>query len=212
MIETAPAPTDLASPRPRWWLLLVVVLVVGAGGGVLTEWAQGVLDDPWAMWANSIAAWCLPAFLVGALARRPGTAVAAAVATEFLLVGSYYAAQLVQDLPVRSSVVGIWLVGGVLAGAVFGTAGAWWRRGDVPGATVGAALISGVLVMEGCYRAQAFPWQGASGVVMAVAGAVLALLLGRTWRQRAQVLGLLVLVVPLGWLGVHLVNGAFAAV
>ena len=210
MIDTVARPAPAPAPPLRWWLPLVVLLL-GVGVGVGTEWAQGVLDDPWAMWANSVAAWCLAAFAVGALAGRVRWAVAAAVATELVLVGSYYTAQTVQLLPVDRVTVAGWLLAGVAAGVVFGTAGQWWRRGAGRRATVGAAVVSGVLVMEGLYRAVQFPWQGSSGVVMAVVGVALALLLGRSTRQRGAVLGLLVAVVPLGWLATELVNAAFAA-
>jgi hypothetical protein len=210
VIDTVDRPAPVPVAGHRWWLP-VVVLLLGVGGGVLTEWAQGVLDDPWAAWANSVAAWCLVGALVGALSGGVRVAAAAAVATELLLVASYYAAQAVQLLPVDEVTVVEWLVAGVPAGVVFGTAGQWWRRGAGRSATVAAAVISGVLVMEGSYRAVAFPWQGSSGVVMAVVGVVLALLLGRSWRQRAAVLGLLVAVVPLGWLATELVNAALAA-
>ncbi|MBB3674891.1 DUF6518 family protein [Modestobacter versicolor] len=209
MIDTAPAPAEVTQTAPRWWLP-VVVLLLGAGGGVLTEWLQGVLDDPWAAWANSVAAWCLPAFAVGALAGRVRVAVVAAVATELLLVGSYYVSQYAQLLPVDGVTVAGWLVAGVLAGVVFGVAGHWWRAGEPRTAVAGAALMSGAVVGEGLYRAVAFPWQGSSGAVMAAAGVVLAVLLGRTWRQRLTVLGLLAAVVPLAWLGTVVVDAAFA--
>ena len=208
VIETAVRPTS-AGPLRLW--LPAVVLLLGVGVGVGTEWAQGVLDDPWAMWANSVAAWCLPAALVGALAGGTRSATVAAVVTEVLLVASYYAAQSLQLLPVAGVTVAGWLLAGVAAGVVFGVAGQWWRSRDRRRATVGAALVSGVLVAEGLYRAVEFPWQGSSGVVMTVVGVVLGLLLGRSWAQRAAVLGLLVAVVPLAWLGTELVNAAFAA-
>ena len=203
---TTPAP---AAPQPRWWLP-PVVLLLGVGVGVGTEWAQGVLGDPWAAWANSVAVWCLVAFAVGAVSGGPRVAAAAGVAVELLLVGSYYAAQAVQLLPVDRVTVAGWLVAGVVAGVVFGTAGHWWRRGAGRRATAAVALAAGVLMGEGLYRAVQFPWQGSSGAVMTGAGVVLALVLARSWRQRAVVLGLLVAVVPLGWLGTELVNALFA--
>ncbi|MGY1845667.1 DUF6518 family protein [Modestobacter sp. SYSU DS0875] len=201
--------TQVTAGPARWWLPLLV-LVLGAGGGVATEWAQGALGDPWAAWANSVAAWCLPAFAVGALARRWRGAVTAAVATELLLVGGYYAAQAVQLLPVRPVTVVVWLVAGVAAGLVFGTAGWWWRSCGPRRAVAGVTLLAGVLVQEGVYRQVHFPWQGASGWVMVAAGLVVALL-ARTARQRLAVLGLLAVVVPAGWAGTELVNALLAA-
>lgn len=210
MIDTAARPAPAPAAPVRWWLPLAV-LVLGVGGGVLTEWAQGVLPDPWGAWANSVAAWCLIAFLVGAISGGVRTAIAAAVATELLLVGGYHAAQSVQLLPVNRVTVVEWLLAGVVAGVVFGTAGQWWRRATGWRSTVAVAVAGGVLVTEGVHRAVRFPWQGSSGVVMVVAGALLALLLARSWRQRALVAGLLVAVVPLGWLATELVDAALSA-
>ena len=100
VVESAVRPAP-AGPRHPW--LPAVVLLLGVGVGVGTEWALGVLDDPWAMWANSVAAWCLPAAVVGALAGGTRSATVAAVATEVLLVASYYAARSLQSLPVEAS-------------------------------------------------------------------------------------------------------------
>lgn len=190
---------------------MLVVLLAGVGGGVLTEWLQGVLAGPWAAWANSVATWCLVAFAVGALSARARAAVLAGIAVELLLVGSYYVAQLAQELPVVPVTVAGWLLAGVVGGTVFGTAGRWWRAGQPPWALAGAALTSGVVVAEGLYRAVRFPWQGSAGVLMVAVGVALALLLGRSWRQRAVVLGALALVVPLGWLGTVVVDAVFTA-
>ncbi|TYP90393.1 DUF6518 family protein [Blastococcus xanthinilyticus] len=204
--------SGIRRPRPApSWLIALVVSVLGVGGGALTEHLQGVLDDPWAMWANSVAAWCVPAFAAGAMAVRLPVAVVAGIVTELLLVTSYYVTQSAQGVPHATSTAVGWLVAGVVAGVVFGVAGAWWRTGDARRGTLSVALLAGVLVSEGLVRAVRFPWQGSSGVIMAAAGVVIALLLGRSWRQRAAVLGLLVVIVPLGLLGMELVDRAFAA-
>jgi hypothetical protein len=197
-------------PAPAW-ALATVVLVLGIGGGVLTEHLQGVLEDPWAAWANSVAAWCLPAFAVGALAARPRAATAAGVGVELLLVSGYYAAQGAQGYPVVAATLVGWLGAGVIAGVLFGLAGSWWRASTPRLDTVGIALLSGVLVSEGLVRAVRFPWQGSSGVVMAAAGVLVAVVLGRSWRQRLVVVALLLLVVPLGLAGDALANQLFAA-
>jgi hypothetical protein len=207
-----PAPVVARGSRPApTWVVSAAVLVLGVGGGALTEHLQGVLDDPWAMWANSVAAWCVPAFAVGGLALRMPVALVAGVATELLLVTSYYVTQSAQDVPHATSTATGWLAAGVLAGVVFGIAGAWWRSGEHRRATVGVALLAGVLVSEGLVRAVRFPWQGASGVIMAAVGLALALVLVRSCRQRVTVVGLLIAVVPLGLLGTEVVDRVFAA-
>ncbi|MGY2066574.1 DUF6518 family protein [Blastococcus sp. SYSU DS0619] len=202
--------TRRTQPAP-WSVLALAVLVLGTGGGVLTEHLQGVLDGPWAMWANSVAAWCVPAFAVGALAVRVLVAAVAGVVTELLLVTSYYVTQSAQDVPHATSTAVGWLAAGVVAGMVFGIAGAWWRAGEGWRGSVAVALLAGVLVSEGLMRAVRFPWQGSSGVIMAAVGVVVALLLGRSWRQRLAALALLAVVVPLGLLGTEIVDRVFAA-
>lgn len=193
---------------PGAWWLAVIVVVLGLGGGALTQVAQGVLDDPWAAWANSIAAWCLPAFVVGALAVRRGRATAAGVVTLLLLVIGYYAMRLVADdieLPPERTLL-VWTLGAVAGGVVFGLAGAWWRAADVRLQVLGAALISAVLVGEGIQRQVMFPWQGNSGLIMVGAGIVLAFALARSTRQKALIPLLAAAVVPLGLAGIWLTN------
>lgn len=209
MLTAVPAP-QRATPRPSGRGLLLFVLLAGVGGGVLTEILQGVLVDPWAAWANSVAVWCGVGFAVGATARGPRVAAAAAVATEMLLVSAYYGAQVASGLPLSPSTVMGWLVAGVVAGIAFGLAGWAWRQGDARWSVAGAALLGGVLVAEGWVRAVRFPWQGSSGVVMIGVGVALVLTLGRTWRQRLAGVGLLAIVVPLGWAGIELVDALFA--
>jgi hypothetical protein len=133
------------------------------------------------------------------------------LAVQFLLVTGYYVAQAVAGLPLSGSTVAGWLVAGTVAGVVFGTAGSWWRAADGWRAIAGSALVSGVFVAEGCLRAMRFPWQGASGATMIVAGLLAALVLGRTWRGRLVAVALLVVVVPVGWAGFELVNQLLAA-
>lgn len=211
-LAPVPAPVAVRSPRPApSWVLALAVLVLGAGGGALTEHLQGLLDDPWAMWANSVAAWCIPAFVVGALAVRLPVAAVAGVVTELLLVTSYYVTQSAQGVPHSPSAAITWLAAGVVAGVVFAGAGAWWRAGEPRRAPVGVALLAGVLVSEGLVRAVRFPWQGASGVIMAVVGLVVAVVLARSWRQRLTVAGSLAVVVPLGLLGIEVVDRLLAA-
>ena len=212
LAEPVTASPSLRCPAPvPWWALAGVVLVAGLGGGALTEYLQGVLDDPWAMWANSVAAWCLVAFGVGALAVRRAAAGVAGVVVELLLVVGYYVTQSAQGVPHATSTAVGWLLAGVVAGVVFGIAGAWWRASGSPRSTAGLAVLAGVLVSEGLVRAVRFPWQGSSGVIMAAVGLLVVVVLGRSWRERAVVAGLLAVVVPLGLLGIEVVDRLFAA-
>src|SRR3954452_7622683 len=96
---TTTSPPRAAVPVP----LAGLVLLLGVAGGVLTEVLQGVLDHPWAAWVDSIAVWAALAFPVGAIVGTSGAAAVAGVATETLLVVSFYAAQAAEGVPVSDT-------------------------------------------------------------------------------------------------------------
>lgn len=182
------------------------MLAAALGFGVLTEWLQGVLADPWAMWANSIAAWVAVAFAAGALVRRPVAAAVVGVGAETMLMAGYYAARTLNDVASDGRILAFWLGGALVGGAVFGLAGAWWRSDVAWRQVTGLALLGGVLVSEGLVRWQLFPWQGASGAIMCAVGLVCAVALARTPRQRWVVPLALAATVPLGLLGSEAAN------
>jgi hypothetical protein len=142
---------------------------------------------------------------------RPRVAAVAGVVAELLLVIGYYVTQSAQGVPHATATAVGWALAGIVAGIVFGVAGAWWRASGPPRSTAAVAVLAGVLVSEGLVRAVRFPWQGPSGVLMAAVGVALVVVLGRSWRERLVVAGLLVAVVPLGLLGVEIVDRLFAA-
>jgi hypothetical protein len=187
-----------------------IVLLLGVAGGVLTEVLQGVLDYPWAAWADSIAVWAALAFPVGAIAGTSGAAAVAGVATEALLVVSFYAAQAAEGFPVAEGAVAFWLLAAVPGGIVFGVAGAWWRRADLWHQAAGTALVGGVFVVEGLVRWRQFVWQHNAGALMVAAGLVAPLVLGRSWHARLLGLAGVVIVLPLGAAGWQLTDAVLA--
>lgn len=201
-VDREPGPTAPAV-RP---LVVVSVLLAAAVFGALTEWLQGVLHDPWAMWANSIVAWLIVAFAAGAVVRRPVPAAALGVGAELALLAGYYVARTIQGVASGTEVLLFWVGGAVVGGVVFGLAGAWWRSPIVWRQVVGLALLAGALVGEGAVRWAMFPWQGASGAVMCAVGVVVAVALARGQRQRWVTPLALVVVVPLALAGNHLSN------
>jgi hypothetical protein len=173
--------------------------------------ALGFLDFVWIKFVpfplgdlgNSSAVWAVAAFLFGLLSRStPARAALGAAVLLVVAVPSYYvAAALIQHdglaaIWAPSSL--LWMFFGVLAGAVFGTGGAWARR---PGwhRTVGAALPAAVLLAEAALQARRIgdpnygddpAWLAAIRVVLAV------LLIGLTVRPTRQRLVVLAASVP----------------
>lgn len=193
---------------------IVLVLVAAFWFGVLTEWLQGVLRDPLAMIANSVAWWVVLAFIAGALVggssrgpvRGQVRAAMTGVGVEVLLVLGYYAARTLDDVPSDPRIFAVWLGGAVVGGAVFGLMGAWWRGNVAWQQVIGLAVLTGAFVAEGSIRWVMFPWQGVSGAIMCAVGVVAAVALARAPRQRWVVPLLLVVVVPLGLLGEQVLN------
>jgi hypothetical protein len=134
-------------------VIVTVAIVSGLLLGPLDLVAQRTLSYPWANLANSSAVWAIGAFGMGAWVRvgrwRPAIA---GVLLLLVAVETYYVASTLAQhddlstLWAPSTVV--WLLFGVLAGVVFGTAGGWsrgenrWRR------VVGAAMPGAVLLAE----------------------------------------------------------------
>ncbi|MEU5910197.1 DUF6518 family protein [Micromonospora sp. NPDC047527] len=175
-----------------------VTLASVVGGFLL-----GFLDFCWIKWlpfpvaelGNSTATWAVAAFFFGWWVRS-GWVRAALGATVLLVVAvpSYYlAAALLQgdDLAVLWSPTSlVWMVFGVLAGVVFGTAGTW-ARGTGWRQVVGVALPAAVFFEEAArFAGKANDPNYSSGAWWNVAidlalGLLIVLLTGRSHRQRA---------------------------
>jgi hypothetical protein len=184
------------------------VLLAVAVGCVLGIAGQTGPDlHPGLRWVVALGVpWLVTAFAAGALIgdRRWG-AVAGAVA---LVVGTiaYYGLrvalggggmQLSEALLLRGApiVVG-WCAAAVVSGAVFGLAGALWRRGGSAAHVAGTALVSGALVGEALLLTQEWSTRGARLVLAAelAAGAALPFLLARRRSLILPALALTVLV------------------
>ena len=130
---------------------LSALAVVGASlllGG-LTSWAQGVLPDALASFANSPSGWTvLTALLVAA--ARPSLAWGAAlgVASFVSLVLGYTIASELRGLTYNPV---FWSVVGVIAGPFLGAAAAAVVGRHTVHAALGAGALAGVLVADGIY-------------------------------------------------------------
>jgi hypothetical protein len=188
------------------------VAVVTALEGVLLGAAdlllQRSLRYPWANLANSSAVWAIGAFGLGFWVRGPRwRAALAGVVLLVLAVPSYYAtAALVQNdrfANVWASSSLLWMLFGVLAGAVFGAGGSLahdhgrWRIVGI--ALPGAVLFAEALVAlrregDAAYRRDNM-WTAAIELAL---GVLVILVVGRTTGQR--LLGLAA-AVPLALIG-----------
>lgn len=183
--------------RRPLWLVVVVAVVGGLLLGPVDLLAQRTLPYPWANLANSSAVWAIGAFGIGLWVRtgRWRPALAGSVLLVVAVQSYYLAATLVQhdDLAnLWSPSTLLWLCFGVLAGTVFGTAGAWARGGHRWRRIVGVALPGAVLLAEAgvlgyrsgggdaAYRRDSL---GTAAIELAL-GIGLPLVVGRSGRQR----------------------------
>lgn len=166
-------------------------LLAGLALGVLTNVLQGLLPNAVQQAANSGAVWVCCAFAVGALASgRVMAAVAGALSQTGAVVGYYAYAEWGPHREGAGSLAAplAWLLLGLAAGPLFGTAGRWWRRGGRRARVAGPALLGGVFLMEGSYYAMTLHYYG-QAVAFLTVGAALALLLGRRRAERFAALG-----------------------
>jgi hypothetical protein len=119
-------------PDAKLWVIVIVALAAGLLLGPVDLLAQRTPPYPWANLANSSAVWACGAFGIGAWVGggRWRSAVAGVVLLPVAVETYYLAATLVQNDDLSNlwtSSTLLWLSFGVLAGAVFGTAGAGSR-------------------------------------------------------------------------------------
>jgi hypothetical protein len=194
--------------------LAVVTTTAAVAGlllGLVDLLAQKNLPYPWANLANSSAVWAIGAFAIGAWVRsgwrRP---VIAGVVLLVVAVEAYYlAATLVQhDDPASlwSVTTVAWMLFGVLAGTIFGAAGAWSRTGNRQQRVVGVALPGAVLLAEAAVlavsarngEAQHRNDRLSTALIEAALAVVVILIAGRTTRQRLECLAACVPLAALG--------------
>lgn len=206
----------IGSPARRsWWL---VALGAGLALGPLDLWGQVVAPYPWAHLFNSPAVWAAAAFAYGRWVReRPAAAIGAVIVLVVGVEAYYLADVLVRDAShanLTSSTASVWLVAGVVAGSVFGTAGGWaaersgWRavsgRAALP-AVFGAEAVHN-LIRRASEPAQARPDDlGQLVVLLAALGflTLVVLLRGTDRRPAVQVVAASVLVAVAGGAAVN---------
>jgi hypothetical protein len=182
----------------------VVTVVGGLLLGAVDLLLQKSLPYPWANLANSAAVWAVAAFGLGMWVRSPWwRAAVAGVVLLVLAVPAYYVtATLVQNDEVAnawSTTSLLWMFFGVLAGVVFGTAGAFasaagWR-GVLAAALPGAVLFAEALVI---FRRDSLE---ATAIVELALGVLVILVVARTSRNRLTALVAALPLALIGYLG-----------
>lgn len=168
---------------------MIYALPAGLVLGVLTNLGQGVLPGAFNSAANSGAIWVVAAFVAGALCTRP--IIAGTLTQVGAVVGYYLYAEFGRDGMGDLHAPSVWLALAFIAGPIFGTAGAWWRRGATWRHWVAAGVLGAVFGEEGLWHLIVLNYLD-TGITSCVIGLVLPLALGRTWADRFRGLGVMV--------------------
>ena len=164
-----------------------VALIAGVGlaTGVLSQLAQGSLPGGWSQLGNTISPWLLVAFALGSTMPDRRWAVGAGVVALLLAVVGFYATTTIRfGIGGGTGSLVFWGIGALVGGSVFGAAGHAWRTSpDVRLRALAIGLVAAVFIAEGLYQSQVVP-ASAVGPAFVVVGAVVPLLIGRTWTDR----------------------------
>ncbi|WP_030062793.1 DUF6518 family protein [Streptomyces natalensis] len=188
ILSPAAAPVTVA----KWTHATVGALGGGLALGILTNLAQGFLPSPWDQIPNSGAVWSVVAFVAGALlagrASLRVVAVAGLCAEVGLVVGYYGYAEFGRDGMGGLTFPLFWLAMALIAGPLFGVAGAWWRRGRTARHRVtGLAALAGVFGMEGIHYAWTLHYAAQAWACLAVF-LLVPLVMARGHKERALTL------------------------
>lgn len=163
-LDATAAPRAPIRRRRAWWLL-----AIAAGGllGPLDLAGQVHAPYPLAHLFNSPAVWAAAAFAFGRWACELVASIAGAVIVMIVGVEAYYVADVLLRDASRSNPTSptafVWLMAGVVAGVVFGTAGWWASERSTWRAMLGRAALPAVFGAEAVYNVARIATQPASG-------------------------------------------------
>src|SRR4029077_14506825 len=155
-LSQSPAPDLALSPSLGGRVLggFGASVLGGAALGFLSWWTDG-LGFPWTAYipANAIGAWLGLAFVLGASARTLPNGAPSGVSGLVSAVVAYYVLIGVFGAGFRaigaSHAATVWGAVALLAGPVFGLAGATWRHGHGRPRSIAVAVLSAALIAEG---------------------------------------------------------------
>ncbi len=190
---------------------LGLIVAAGIGLGVLTIVGQGILDAGWNRLANSGAIWLLVAWLVGSRMPTARWAIGAGFVVLASALAGYYVAAHISGAGVSTSSAIIWLGTALVGGPVYGLAGRWWRVEAGVRRIVAIGLAGGIFAAEGISTLIRIPDLAVVGWIEVIAGVLLSLALGRTWRERGAALVVGLGVIVLGVAAYEIVDRLMAA-
>jgi Family of unknown function (DUF6518) len=175
------APSPVRGPGPGATAVLGLAVVVGLAWGAATSGLQTLLPWPFAGLANAVSPWVAPAFLVGALSRRPGSPSWPGSSRAPVKSGGTTSSPRCAASASTPPRWWMWLATALFGGPVFGTAGWCWRHvGSLRWAASGTALQGAVFVAEGAVSHGAFLHHTGDAIVFCALGALLVVALGAT--------------------------------
>lgn len=198
---------------------MLVTGLVGILLGVGSRFAD--MQENALTWFGSLAApWIVASFLLGSMAGTRSRGAGLATSAMLIGVACYYALMRIIEGGANpgylSSISAIWLMLGPVAGAVFGLAGAAWRRTDEHwlAPVLAIALTSGAIVGESVFMAATTRELSTGGYAIlggfAGAGAVLPGLLLPDARVRLAGYGAMAIIAVAGLAAVPVVRALFA--
>jgi hypothetical protein len=162
----------------------VLALGVGVAVGALTSPAQTLLGSTvLSGLTNAVGPWLLAPFLVAAWARSHRSAVLVGVLACTAQVAGYYLVSAARGFGVAPAPVAVWLVAGVVGGAVLGLAGRSWRTGEGRERGLGLAVLVAAWLAEAVVLVGVVLGHTGQAAVAGGVGMLLLLVLGSHRRQ-----------------------------
>jgi hypothetical protein len=127
----------------------VAFITAGLLIGVLTSFGQTYLATPWAALANSVSAWLLAPFVVGAFSRSARPAALLGAATCLAQLIGYDVTSVLRGFAAGVEINVFWALCAVVGGPAFGAAGWAWRHASGWLRELGAAALPGAFLGEG---------------------------------------------------------------
>lgn len=190
----------------RIYLYILFSLTIGITVGILTVIGQAYLPGNLNSLANLGPVWLLPAFFVSAIGDRVYKSMVAGWLCLTGMVGGYYWFESVWNQ--HAFIIGrwmhIWLGIAVLAGAIFGTAGYFWRHREHRWHCLGSALFASVFLADGInmlIHYGSYSHMIPVPVTEIAVGALLVFILERNKRDRIRGYIAIIPVVAVGLIG-----------